>query len=60
MTERFHDIAMTVNGEALHERVEAERAVLPENDFAHEEVPQCIVTERLDDRVRADNVPARF
>ena len=35
MTERFHDIALTVNGEAVHERVDARRTLV---DFLRDDL----------------------
>src|SRR5580704_12324911 len=45
---------------ALYQRVEAERPVLSEDDFAQQEVAQRILAQRVENSFAADNIAARL
>ena len=45
---------------ALHQRVEGKRAVLPEDDFAQQEIAQRIRAQHVEDGFRAHDVAARL
>ncbi len=45
---------------ALHQRVERERSILPEHDFAQQEIPQSIGAEHVKNRLGAHDVAARL
>ena len=45
---------------ALHQRIEGERPILPEHDFAQQKIAQRVRAQHIENRFRAHNVAARL